>query len=84
MFDSISSYLTGEGRWPAPPTETLADGSVKTTYSDGMVVTVDAGQTQKITEFPDGRKSIDKADGSYSATDEKRNWESSYNATTGI
>ena len=81
MFDSLSSYLSGLNRWPAPPTETLADGSKKTTYSDGTVVTVDAGETQQITEYP---KTIAKADGSYTMTDESRGWESSYDATTGL
>ena len=84
MYDSLSTYLTGLKRWPAPPTETLADGSVKTTYSDGTVVTVDAGETQQITEYPGGSKTIAKADGSYKMTDESNGWESSYNATTGL
>ena len=45
MYDRLTAYLGSMNRWPAPPTETLADGSTKTTYDNGEIVIVDAMET---------------------------------------
>ena len=45
MYNRLTDDLRSKNRWPAPPTETLADGSTKTTYDNEDIVIVDAMET---------------------------------------
>ena len=45
MYERLTADLRSKNRWPAPPTETLADGSTKTTYDNEDIVIVDAMET---------------------------------------
>lgn len=49
MYNRLTEYLQSVNLWPAPPTETLDDGSTKTTYPDGKIVIVDDMMTKQIT-----------------------------------
>ena len=65
MYERLTADLGSKNRWPAPPTETLADGSTKTTYDNGDIVIVDAMETKQTKIEPCGREYTMYADGSW-------------------
>ena len=64
MYNRLTADLRSKNRWPAPPTETLADGSIKTTYDNGDIVIVDAMETKQTKIMPGGSEETLYADGS--------------------